>query len=124
MRVHASAEAVAQRRPAGAGVIEPMRRAHLLPAHRLRLAGMLALYLAWLGVDFDVDGPPELVAELRTLAARYARAAERGDRRAKADDATGGPGYGRGMDGPSGAAAAVSPAARQVSSSSPNGAPA
>jgi predicted DNA-binding transcriptional regulator YafY len=35
---------------------------------------MLAVYLGMLDVDFDVEGPPELLAELRSLAGRYTRA--------------------------------------------------
>ena len=34
----------------------------------------LATHLGLLDVDFRVDGPPELVAKLHELAARYARA--------------------------------------------------
>ncbi|MFT3767616.1 MAG: YafY family protein [Minicystis sp.] len=39
--------------------------------------GSLALYIAQLGVDFEVIEPPELAAELHTLAARLTRAAHR-----------------------------------------------
>jgi predicted DNA-binding transcriptional regulator YafY len=35
---------------------------------------MLAMYLGLIGVDFSVSEPPELVAQLRALADRYARA--------------------------------------------------
>ncbi len=76
VRVHASAEAFAQLRPAGAGVIEPRDERSCFFHTGSDSPRMLALYLAWLGVDFDADGPPELVAELRTLAGRYARATE------------------------------------------------
>jgi len=34
----------------------------------------LAVYLGMLGADFTVGGPPELVAKLRELSARYQRA--------------------------------------------------
>ena len=34
----------------------------------------LAVYLGLLGIDFTVDGPPELVAGVQALAARYGRA--------------------------------------------------
>jgi hypothetical protein len=37
---------------------------------------MLAGYLAMLGEDFTVEGSPELVAELRTLAGRFIRATQ------------------------------------------------
>ncbi|MFX0575779.1 helix-turn-helix transcriptional regulator [Nocardia nepalensis] len=36
----------------------------------------IAIYLSMLMMDFRVDGPPELVAHLRTLARRYAEAVE------------------------------------------------
>jgi hypothetical protein len=36
---------------------------------------MLAAYLGLLGADFAVTEPPELVAAVRTLAARFAAAA-------------------------------------------------
>ena len=38
---------------------------------------MLAVYLGMLDVDFEVDGPPELVEQLGTLADRYKRAITR-----------------------------------------------
>ncbi len=38
----------------------------------------LAVYLGMLGVDFSVSEPPELVAALRTLAARYSAAVPTG----------------------------------------------
>ena len=34
----------------------------------------MAVYLGFLGWDFRVDAPPELVAEVRALAERYQRA--------------------------------------------------
>ena len=37
--------------------------------------GGIAVYVAYIGVDFTVVDPPELAAELGTLAARFARAA-------------------------------------------------
>ncbi|MBO3749672.1 YafY family transcriptional regulator [Streptosporangiaceae bacterium NEAU-GS5] len=40
---------------------------------------MLAGYLAMLDADFTVEGPPELVAELRVLADRFRRAVEGAD---------------------------------------------
>ncbi|MFC7381784.1 WCX domain-containing protein [Sphaerisporangium rhizosphaerae] len=39
---------------------------------------MLACYLGMLGADFEVTGPPELVAEIRALAGRYRRAVPEG----------------------------------------------
>jgi hypothetical protein len=38
---------------------------------------MLAVYLGMLEVDFEVDGPAELVEQLGTLADRYRRAITR-----------------------------------------------
>jgi hypothetical protein len=36
---------------------------------------LLAVHIAMLDADFEVDGPPELVAALRRIAGRLARAA-------------------------------------------------
>ena len=73
--VHASADEVAQRVPHVAGALEPIddhRCLYRTADHDLE---WLALRIAMLGFDVDVDGPPELLAELSALAARLARAA-------------------------------------------------
>jgi predicted DNA-binding transcriptional regulator YafY len=76
--VHAPADEVARRIPWVAGALEP------IDAHRCEYRTSdddlewLAIRIAMLGVDVDVDGPPELVAQLDALAGRLRRAA--GDR--------------------------------------------
>jgi predicted DNA-binding transcriptional regulator YafY len=76
--VHAPADEIAKRIPWVAGALEP------IDAHRCEYRtsdydlDWLALRIAMLGVDVDVDGPPELMAQLDTLAGRLRRAA--GDR--------------------------------------------
>jgi predicted DNA-binding transcriptional regulator YafY len=77
--VHASAQEVAARLPYVAGALEP------IDAHRCEYRTSdddlewLALRIAMLGVDVDVHGPPEVIAQLDLLARRLRRAA--GDRR-------------------------------------------
>jgi len=72
--VHAPAAVVRARIPFGVGQVEE------LDEHRCVLwAGsdnphVLALYVGWLDVDFEVTEPPELVEAFRRLAARYSRA--------------------------------------------------
>ncbi|MEA2298201.1 MAG: hypothetical protein QOF77_1137 [Solirubrobacteraceae bacterium] len=72
--LYASAEEITSRVPPYWGSIEP------IDAHTCayRAGGddlaWLALRIAMLGVDFDVHEPPELIAHLRTLSSRLARA--------------------------------------------------
>jgi predicted DNA-binding transcriptional regulator YafY len=76
--VHAPADEIAKRIPWVAGALEP------IDAHscEYRTSDVdlewLGLRIAMLGVDVDVDGPPELIAQLDALARRLRRAA--GDR--------------------------------------------
>jgi predicted DNA-binding transcriptional regulator YafY len=73
--VHASAEEVAKRMPYVAGALEP------IDAERCEYRASdddlewLALRIAMLGFDVDVDGPTELHAQLEKLARRLRRAA-------------------------------------------------
>jgi hypothetical protein len=72
--VHASADVVAGRiNPAVGTVTAVDDRTCLLDAGG-DSATAIARYLAWLDADFEVLGPPEVRAEVRTLAGRYARA--------------------------------------------------
>jgi predicted DNA-binding transcriptional regulator YafY len=72
--LHAPAAEVAARIPRAFGTLEP------IDAHRCLLRtgsdwlGGLAVYVADVGVDFEVLEPPEFADQVRTLAARYARA--------------------------------------------------
>jgi hypothetical protein len=72
VRVHAPAVQLAGRLPR-AVVLEVDERTCIANVGPDR-PGMLAAYPGMLGADFDADGPPELVEQLRTLADRYRRA--------------------------------------------------
>ena len=76
VRVHAPAEQVAGRLPP-AVVLEAVDERTCIANVGSDTPEMLAAYLGMLGVDFDADEPPELVEQLRTLAARYRRAITR-----------------------------------------------
>jgi predicted DNA-binding transcriptional regulator YafY len=73
--VHAPADEIARRLPHAAGALEP------IDAHSCEYKtsdddlGWLALRVAMLGVDVDVHGPPELIAELDAMSRRLSRAA-------------------------------------------------
>jgi predicted DNA-binding transcriptional regulator YafY len=77
VRVHAPAEAVRARLPAGVGQIEPVDERTCVLSAGSDNPHLLALYLGWLDVDFEVTDPPDLVAAFRRLADRYARATSR-----------------------------------------------
>ena len=77
--VHASADAIAARVPWVAGALEPIDERRCEYRTSDDDLEWLALRIAMLGVDVDVDGPPELIAQLEALAGRLRRAAgERG----------------------------------------------
>ncbi|WP_040782337.1 helix-turn-helix transcriptional regulator [Nocardia pneumoniae] len=72
--VLAPADVVIARVNPAVGVVEPVD-AHTCVLHTGADAlETIAIYLSMLMMDFRVDGPPELVAHLRTLARRYAAA--------------------------------------------------
>jgi predicted DNA-binding transcriptional regulator YafY len=73
--VHAPAEEIAARLPAGI-TVEPVDRHTCVLDVGSDNPEMLALYLGLAGADFTVDraAAPELAEQLRTLAARYQRA--------------------------------------------------
>jgi predicted DNA-binding transcriptional regulator YafY len=73
--VHASVDELTSRLPQLAGALEPLdgeRCEYRASDDNLQ---WLALRIAMLGADVDVDGPPELLAQLRVLARRLRRAA-------------------------------------------------
>ena len=74
VRLHASVEAVAERLPADAGVLEAIDDFTCM----LHTGGFsldtLSVYLALIGFDFEVVGPPELIDRVRSLAERFSRA--------------------------------------------------
>ena len=76
-RVHArvtvleSAETVIARINPAVGVVEPVDEHSCVLLTGADAMETIAIYLSMLMMDFRVDGPPELVAHLRTLARRY-----------------------------------------------------
>jgi predicted DNA-binding transcriptional regulator YafY len=71
--VHAPAQAIAERVPHEI-VVEPIDDKTCAVFARSNTIEMLALYLGMLEADFTVTEPPELVARIRALAARFSRA--------------------------------------------------
>jgi predicted DNA-binding transcriptional regulator YafY len=76
VKVHAPATVVAGRLPP-AVLVDPVDEHTCIIDAGSDTPQMLAVYLGMLDVDFEVDGPPELVEQLATLAARYRRAITR-----------------------------------------------
>ncbi|HEX4802414.1 MAG TPA: YafY family protein [Myxococcaceae bacterium] len=72
-----AAEAVAERLPPGIGALEPIDDHSCFFDTGAATFESLALHLVLLGVDFEADGPSELVDQVRRLAGRYDRATER-----------------------------------------------
>ncbi|OZM79305.1 YafY family protein [Pseudonocardia sp. MH-G8] len=75
VRLHAPAAAVAGRITPAMGTLTPLDDAHCEFRTGADTLPVLAVYLGFLDVDFDVLDPPELVAHLRALGERYLRAA-------------------------------------------------
>ncbi|MET9671308.1 YafY family protein [Streptomyces sp. NPDC006475] len=71
--VHAPAEAVAERINPAVGVVEALDDSTCVLDTGADSVETLGVYLGMLGHDFDVTGPPELLAHLRELARRYDR---------------------------------------------------
>jgi predicted DNA-binding transcriptional regulator YafY len=76
VKVHAPATLVAGRLPPAVLVDAVDEQTCIIDAGS-DTPQMLAVYLGMLDEDFEVDGPPELVEQLATLAARYRRAITR-----------------------------------------------
>jgi predicted DNA-binding transcriptional regulator YafY len=74
IRVHAPASVVRARIPFAVGQVEELDEQTCVLWGGSDNPHMLALYLGWLDVDFEVTEPPELVEAFRRLAARYVRA--------------------------------------------------
>ncbi|MFD1544957.1 helix-turn-helix transcriptional regulator [Nonomuraea guangzhouensis] len=72
--VHAPAEVVADRISPAAGTVEGVDERTCVLHTGADTVETLGVYLGLLGADFDVTGPPELLAHLRRLAGRYTRA--------------------------------------------------
>jgi predicted DNA-binding transcriptional regulator YafY len=73
--LHAPAEEVGRRASVQAGALEPLTDDRCLYRVSDDDVRWLAIRIATLDVDFEVDGPPELVAQLELLATRLSRAA-------------------------------------------------
>lgn len=76
VRLHASAERMAQRIPTTAGLLEAIDGQTCLLHTGGESLGNLAVFLGTLEVDFDVLDPPELRAVIRDVATRFGRAAQ------------------------------------------------
>ncbi|WP_084522841.1 helix-turn-helix transcriptional regulator [Nocardia inohanensis] len=72
--VLAPAETVIARINPTVGVVEPLDEHSCLLLTGADTLETIAVYLSMLMMDFRVDGPPELVAHIRTLARRYCSA--------------------------------------------------
>ncbi|MGW9198026.1 helix-turn-helix transcriptional regulator [Micromonospora chersina] len=75
IRVHAPAEVVADRINPAVGTVEPVGDAACLLHTGADRLETIAVWIGLLDLDFTVENPPELADLLRTLAARYLRAA-------------------------------------------------
>jgi predicted DNA-binding transcriptional regulator YafY len=76
--LHAPMHEMLDRVPPEYGTLEEIDATSCLLRTGHAWLGGIAVYVAYIGVDFTVVDPPELVAELRTLAARFARAGAAG----------------------------------------------
>ena len=72
--VDAPAEEVLARINPTVGVVESVDSGHCVLVTGGDSIEIIAVYIGMLGLDFSVGEPPELVASLRTLSDRYARA--------------------------------------------------
>lgn len=74
--LHAPVEAVAQRIPPSVATLEPIGEHHcILQTGAMSLDG-LSIYLALIGVDFEVQEPPELIERVAQLAERFSRSSK------------------------------------------------
>ena len=74
--LHAPLEQVSGRVPHTVGTLEAIDERSCLLRTGSDWLGGLAVYIAEIGVDFEVLDPPELVERVRVLAGRFARATE------------------------------------------------
>ena len=74
MTLHAPVEVIAKRVPPSAGVLETIdEHSCTLNTGSHSLEG-ITIHLSLLGVDFQVDEPPELIDYIRSLSDRLTRA--------------------------------------------------
>ncbi len=74
--VRAPAEAVAARINPAVGTVEAVDSTSCVLVTGADSVETMAVWIGMLGFDFEVTSPPELVAHVRTLADRYARAVQ------------------------------------------------
>lgn len=74
--VHAPAEVVLERINPAVGTVEALDEHSCVLVTGADTIETMAVYLGMLGLDFTVTGPPELLAALRDLSARYRRATD------------------------------------------------
>lgn len=79
--VHAPIERVAEQVPPLAGYLRRISKNRCELESGSHSLGMLALYIASIGEEFEVKQPPELVDYVKVLAARLTRTAARSERR-------------------------------------------
>jgi predicted DNA-binding transcriptional regulator YafY len=82
VKLLAAAEVVAARLPPGIGLLEAIDRHTCYFDIGASTFESLAMHLVFLGVDFELSEPPELVAQVKLLARRYGKATERRPRTA------------------------------------------
>jgi predicted DNA-binding transcriptional regulator YafY len=71
---HAPAETISRWIPHNAGLVEPVDERTCTLQTGAQSLETLSIYLALVGVDFEVHEPPELAVHMRTLAERFTRA--------------------------------------------------
>lgn len=72
--LHAAVEVLAPRIPPSAGILEPIGDQKCMLIAGSHSVESIAIHLSWLGIDFEVHEPPELIAYMRELAGRLNRA--------------------------------------------------
>jgi len=74
VKLMAPADVIASRLPPGTGLIEPLDAQSCLVQLAASSFEALAFYVGFMGADFEVIEPPELMEHVRRLADRYVRA--------------------------------------------------
>ncbi len=74
IKLHAAASDVASNIPQYLGKLVPIDSRTCMFEVNTASFEHLAMHLGWLGVDFEVTAPPELVKHVRAVAARYRKA--------------------------------------------------
>ena len=72
--LHAAIETLAKRIPPSAGVLEPIDHSSCMLHTGAYSLETIAIHLSFLGVDFQIHEPPELLEHIRTVANRLNRA--------------------------------------------------